>query len=61
LLLRVRAFVESCQLAAQLDGSYSSASDSGLRPECTSSGICLRKSGGYGGRLFGIVDSSPKW
>ena len=41
------------------DGSNCSASDSGVRPFRTSSMIRCRNSGGYGGRLFGIVDSSP--
>src|SRR5258705_96704 len=47
-------------LRAQGDvGSGCSASDSGVRPLRTNSMIRCRNSGGYGGRLFGIVDSSP--
>jgi len=40
------------------DGSYSSASDSGLRPAATSATSRRRSSGEYGGLLFGIVSSS---
>jgi len=39
------------------EGSNSLASSSGVRPARTSSMICRRNSGGYGGRDFGIVDS----
>ena len=40
-------------------GSNSRDSESGVRPPRTRSTICCRYSGEYGGRLLGIVSSSP--
>jgi hypothetical protein len=42
-------------------GSNSRASSAKLRPARASSTIRRRYSGGYGGRLFDIVDSSLRW
>ncbi len=43
-----------------VEGSAASDSESGVRPPRTRSTICCRYSGEYGGRLLGIVSSSPK-